>query len=195
MSAGMEGSQNPHSPSACSFTLAAMQLISDRISSGSPSKSRESTSMVLPECLILYYTYPCQPREWGHVPLETHPLRGADGLHWPQCRDCQNILLLGSGNDMKEPPQIEKHPDVDNVVCALQQCLIDSFELFEQQLKCGGDLSGFINTPPFSPKDAVGNRTHIEHYHLRPCKPVCYLVGLVRFSDTIYILDVFKHPQ
>ena len=55
-------------------------------------------------------------------------------------------------------------------------------------------MSAFINTQPFSPKDAVGNRTLIAHYHLPPCQPVCYLVGLVRSADTAYILDVFEHP-
>ena len=89
---------------------------------------------------------------------------------------------------------IQRHPEVDRTVQALPQCTVDSFELFEQRLKCNGDLSAFINTQPFSPKDAVGNRTLIAHYHLPPCQPVCYLVGLVRSVDTVYILDVFEHP-
>ena len=32
------------------------------------------------------------------------------------------------------------------------------------------------------------------HYHLPPCRPVCYLVGLVRTVDTAYVLDIFEHP-
>ena len=90
---------------------------------------------------------------------------------------------------------IRRHPEVDKTVQALPQCLVDSFEIFEQRLKCNGDLSAFINTQLFSPKDAVGNRTLIAHYHLPPCRPVCYLVGLVRSTDTAYILDVFEHPS
>ena len=90
---------------------------------------------------------------------------------------------------------IRRHPEVDKTVQALPQCLVDSFEIFEQRLKCNGDLSVFINTQPFSSKDAVGNRTLIAHYHLPPCQPVCYLVGLVRSIDTAYILDVFEHPS
>ena len=31
-------------------------------------------------------------------------------------------------------------------------------------------------------------------YHLPPCRPICYLVGLLRSVDTVYILDVFEHP-
>ena len=89
---------------------------------------------------------------------------------------------------------IRKHPEVDKTVQALPQCVVDSFEVFERRLKCNGDLSAFINTQPFSPKDAVGNRTLIAHYHLPPCRPVCYLVGLIRSIDTAYILDVFEHP-
>ena len=91
--------------------------------------------------------------------------------------------------------KIQRHPEVDKTVHALPQCVVDSFEVFERRLKCNGDLSAFINTQPFSPKDAVGNRTLIEHYHLPPCWPVCYLVGLVSSSDTAYILDVFEHPS
>ena len=90
---------------------------------------------------------------------------------------------------------IRKHPEVDKTVQALPQCVVDSFEVFERRLKCNGDLSAFINTQPFSPKDAVGNRTLIAHYHLPPCRPVCYLVGLIRSIDTAYILDVFEHPS
>ena len=89
---------------------------------------------------------------------------------------------------------IRTHPEVDNTVKALPQCPIDSLELFKQRQEGNGDLSAFINTQPFSPKDAVGKRTRIEHYHLLPCQPVCYLVGLVRSVNTIYILDVFEHP-
>ena len=90
---------------------------------------------------------------------------------------------------------IRRHPEVDNTVQALPQCVVDSFEVFERRLKCGGDLSAFINTKPFSQKDAVGNRTLIAHYHLPPCRPVCYLVGLVYTVDTVYILDIFEHPS
>ena len=89
---------------------------------------------------------------------------------------------------------IQRHPEVDNTVQVLPQQLIDSLELFEEQLRCNGDLSAFIHTQPFSPRDAVGNRTLIAHYHLPPCRPVCYLVGLVRTVDTAYVLDVFEHP-
>ena len=90
---------------------------------------------------------------------------------------------------------IQRHPEVDKTVHALPQRVIDSFEVFERRLKYNGDLSAFVNTQPFSPKDAVGNRTLIAHYHLPPCRPVCYLVGLVSSSDTAYILDVFEHPS
>ena len=76
----------------------------------------------------------------------------------------------------------------------LPQSLIESVEDFERQIACGGDLSEYVNTQPFSPKDGVGNRTLIEHYHLRPCKPSCFLVGLVRSINAVYILDVFEHP-
>ena len=89
---------------------------------------------------------------------------------------------------------IRRHPGGDKTVQTLPQCVIDSFEVFEGRLKCGGDLSAFINTQPFSSKDAVGNRTLIAHYHLPPCRPVCYLVGLVRTVDTAYVLDIFEHP-
>ena len=90
--------------------------------------------------------------------------------------------------------RIERHPEVDRVIQALPQSLVDSLKLFEQRLECNGDLSKFINTRPFSSRDNVGKRTRIEHYHLLPCKPVCYLVGLVRSVDTAYILDIFVHP-
>jgi hypothetical protein len=89
---------------------------------------------------------------------------------------------------------IRRHPEIDKTVQALPQCVVDSFEVFERRLKCNGDLSTFINTQPFSPKDAVGKRTRITHYHLPPCRPVCYLVGLVRTVDTAYVLDIFEHP-
>ena len=89
---------------------------------------------------------------------------------------------------------IRRHPEVDKTVRTLPQHLVDSFEVFEQRLKCNGDMSVFINTQPFSPKDAVGNRTLIAHYHLPPCRPACYLVGLVRTVDTAYVLDIFEHP-
>ena len=90
---------------------------------------------------------------------------------------------------------IRRHLEVDKAVQSLPQHLADSFEIFEQRLKCNGDLSAFIHTQPFSRKDAVGNRTLIEHYHLRPCRPVCYLVALSRLNDTAYILDIFEHPS
>ena len=89
---------------------------------------------------------------------------------------------------------IRRHPEVDKTVQALPQCVVDSFEVFERRLKRNGDLSAFINTQPFSPKDAVGKRTRIAHYHLPPCRPVCYLVGLMRTVDTAYVLDIFEHP-
>ena len=89
---------------------------------------------------------------------------------------------------------IQTHPQVDIIVSALPQYLVDSFEVLKRQLKCNGDLSPFIKTLPFSSEDAVGRRTRIEHYHLRPCRPVCYLVGLVRLVNTAYILDIFEHP-
>lgn len=95
---------------------------------------------------------------------------------------------------MNSQAKIEKHPEVDKVVRALPLDLLDSFEHFEQQIICGGDLSEFFNTRPFSPGDGVGNRALVQHYHLRPCKPSCYLVGLVRSIDTVYVLDVFEHP-
>lgn len=95
---------------------------------------------------------------------------------------------------MSAQVNIRKHHEVDKTVRVLPQGLVDSFEVLEQRLKCNGDMSSFINTQPFSPKDAVGNRTLITHYHLPPCWPVCYLVGLVRLADTVYILDVFEHP-
>ena len=89
---------------------------------------------------------------------------------------------------------IRRHPEVDKIVQTLPQRLVESVRLFEQRLESNGDLSAFINTQPLSRTDAVGNRTLIEHYHLRPCRPVCYLVGLVRSTDTAYILDIFEHP-
>ena len=90
--------------------------------------------------------------------------------------------------------KIRRHSEVDKTVLTLPQHLIDSFETFEQRLKCNGDLSAFINTQPFSPQDAVGNRTLIAHYHLPPCRPACYLVGLLLSDNTVYVLDVFEHP-
>ena len=95
---------------------------------------------------------------------------------------------------MNEQLNIRRHPEVDKIMQALPQGVVDSFEIFEQLLRCNGDLSAFINTQPFSPKDAVGIRTRIAHYHLPPCRPDCYLVGLVRSTDTAYILDIFEHP-
>ena len=90
--------------------------------------------------------------------------------------------------------RIEKHPEVDKIVRGLPPSLIESVEDFERQIARGSDLSEYVNTQPFSPKDGVGNRTLIEHYHLRPCKPSCFLVGLVRSINAVYILDVFEHP-
>ena len=89
---------------------------------------------------------------------------------------------------------IRRHPEVDKTVQDLPQSVVDSFEVLERRLKCDGDLSALINTQPFSPQDAVGKRTRIAHYHLPPCRPVCYLVGLVRTVDTAYVLDIFEHP-
>ena len=90
---------------------------------------------------------------------------------------------------------ILRHPEVDKTLQDLPPDIVDSFETFERQLKCHGDLSPFIKTQPFSPRDAIGNRTLIAHYHLPPCQPVCYLVGLVRSTDAAYVLDVFEHPS
>ena len=90
--------------------------------------------------------------------------------------------------------KVRTHPDVEKTVETLPQHLVDSFETFGEQLKCNHDLSAFIHTQPFSRNDAVGKRTRMEHYHLRPCRPVCYLVALVRIGDTAYILDIFEHP-
>ena len=89
---------------------------------------------------------------------------------------------------------IRRHPEVDKTIRILPQHLVESFEFFEHQLRCKGDLSAYTKTQPFSPKDAVGNRTLIAHYHLPPCQPVCYLIGLVRTDDTVYVLDIFEHP-
>ena len=83
---------------------------------------------------------------------------------------------------------------MEKAVRALPLNLIESFKHFEQQIVSDGDLSKFVNTRPFSPSDGIANRALIEHYHLRPCKPSCYLVGLVRSSETVYMLDVFEHP-
>ena len=91
---------------------------------------------------------------------------------------------------------IRRHPQVDETVRTLPQCLIESFELLEQRLESNGDLTAFVSTQPFSSNDAVGRRTRLEHYHLRPCVPDnCYLVWLVRTADTAYILEVAKHPE
>lgn len=95
---------------------------------------------------------------------------------------------------MSEQLEMRTHPRVNEIVRALPQCLRQSFEIFQQRLKGSGDLSDFIHTQPFSPKDAVGNRTLIAHYHLRPCLPSCYLVWVMWTRDTVYILDVAKHP-
>ncbi len=98
------------------------------------------------------------------------------------------------GGAMGTQMNIRRHPEVDKTVQDLPQYVIESLELFEQRLRCNGDLSDFINTQPFSSKDAVGSRSRIEHYHLRPCQSVCLLVGLLRSVDTVYLLDVFEHP-
>ena len=90
---------------------------------------------------------------------------------------------------------IQRHPEVDSAVRGLPQPAVDSLEAFEHQITHGGDLSLFINTKPFSENDGVGKRTRLEHYHLRPCEPVCYLVWLVRTVDTAYVLEVSEHPS
>ena len=90
--------------------------------------------------------------------------------------------------------KVQKHPEADTDVGLLPRNLMESFENLEQRLMNGDDLSEFIHTKPHTPRDAISTRTLIEHYHLQPCTPVCYLVGLVRSVDTVYILDVFEHP-
>ena len=90
---------------------------------------------------------------------------------------------------------IQIHHEVDKAIRALPQCVLDSFNTLENRLKQGDDLSEFINTIPFSLGDAIGNRTLLEHYHLRPCQPVCYLVYLLRLGKTVYILDISEHPK
>lgn len=89
---------------------------------------------------------------------------------------------------------VRRHSEVDKTIRLLPQYIVDSFEVFEYQLRCKSDLLTYTKTQPFSPRDAVGNRTLIAHYHLPPCQPVCYLIGLVRTDDTAYVLDIFEHP-
>ena len=96
---------------------------------------------------------------------------------------------------MNRPLNILRHPEVDKTVCNLPRRLVESFEEFVQRLECDGDLSDFVKTQPFSAYDALGNRTRIEHYHLLPRKPDCYLIWLVRTVDTAYILDISLHPE
>ena len=89
---------------------------------------------------------------------------------------------------------ILRHPEVDETLCTLSAQLVASLEAFERVLSQNGDLSTFTHTKPFSAEDGLGNRTNIEHYHLMPCRPDCYLVWLVRTVDTAYLLDVSLHP-
>ena len=96
---------------------------------------------------------------------------------------------------MNTPLNILRHPEVDKTVRNLPWRLVESLKEFEQRLKCGGDLSDFVNTQPFSREDALGKRSRLEHYHLPPCEPECYLIWLVRTVDTAYLLEVSKHPQ
>ncbi len=90
--------------------------------------------------------------------------------------------------------QIYRHAQVNEALCRLPECLKESFKLLERRLKNNGELSGFVETEPLSSDDAVGRRTRLEHYHLRPCRPVCYLVWLERTVDTAYILEIAEHP-
>ena len=96
---------------------------------------------------------------------------------------------------MTTPLTILRHPDVNKSIRTLPSQLVDSFEKFEEALKNNMDLLPFAKTKPFSPYDALGNRTRVEHYHLLPCKPDCYLVWLVRTVSTAYILDISLHPE
>ena len=90
---------------------------------------------------------------------------------------------------------ILRHPKVNEALRDLPGLLAASFEELEEALKINGDLSPFTKTKPFSPEDALGNRTRIEHYHLLPRKPDCYVIWLVRTVDTAYILDISLHPE
>ena len=96
---------------------------------------------------------------------------------------------------MTTPLTILKHPDANKAIQTLPGQLVDSLEKFEEAPKNNGDLLPFAKTKPFSPYDALGNRTRVEHYHLLPCKPDCYLVWLVRTIGTAYILDISLHPE
>ena len=91
--------------------------------------------------------------------------------------------------------KILRHPKVDEVLRTLPGQLVEALEEFEQALRFNEDLSPYTSTKPFSEKDGLGNRTRIEHYHLLPCRPFCYLVWLVRTVDTAYLLDVSRHPE
>ena len=91
--------------------------------------------------------------------------------------------------------EIRKHPRINESLSALPDSLIESFELLGHRLKHKLELSDFVKTEPLSSDDAVGRRTRLEHYHLRPCNPVCYLVWVVRTVDAAYILEVSKHPE
>ena len=90
--------------------------------------------------------------------------------------------------------KILRHREVDEVLRALPEQLVDSFEEFEQAIRFNEDLSPFTSTKPFSKEDGLGNRTGIEHYHLMPCRPDCYLIWLGRTVDAAYILEISLHP-
>lgn len=96
---------------------------------------------------------------------------------------------------MTTPLTVLRHPDVNKTIRTLPSQLVDSLEDFEQALRNNEDLSRFTHTKPFSPCDALGNRTRIEHYHLLPRKPDCYVIWLVRSVDTAYLLDISLHPE
>ena len=106
-----------------------------------------------------------------------------------------HIESQGVDRPMTTPLTILRHPDVNKAIRTLPSQVVASLEEFEQTLRNNGDLSPFLKTKPFSPGDALGNRTRIEHYHLLPRKPDCYLIWLVRTVDTAYILDISLHPH
>ena len=91
--------------------------------------------------------------------------------------------------------EILRHQEVNEVIRTLPGPLVDSLEEFEQALRNNEDLSPYTGTKPFSQGDGLGNRTRIEHYHLSPRRPSCYLVWLVRTIDTAYILEISIHPS
>ena len=95
---------------------------------------------------------------------------------------------------MEEMLQIEVHESVSEVVKSLPDNLRKSLNEFKNKLMNRERLDGFEETLPLSRKDSIGRRTGIRHYHLRPCNPVCYLVYVVVFKDTAYLLDISEHP-